>query len=967
MKQIKNLYRTLFGIFLLIATVGNLQAQACADSFTIKTESTESLCQSDGTVTVTLEGNTSDVINIEYKLASDSYITSYQSSNHFVGVPSGTYTLTVKALCIADGNTFQKTSQVKVKGTYKVPEASYMPGDSRQSYDYCATGIIVLEVIGGNGNFTFDIVEAPPGVNIGRVSVSKKDTKYTLAGDNYPGGNYKINVSDGCYTSVATFTFETITELPIVNMRQKPKYKPNATLNCDSLYYRGSPDIFGYDYEQNLQLPVLTKYVNAGMYEIGVGKGDAMPLNWHTLPPKDIKEYMLDIRPYKYSDLYSSGIRLYIRLKKCVKKLSYTSFNIGVPIYYPTFKVDCTSPTHWNTWTFRVYDYDSSLSLYCYPISVVLEDESGVELLNETVSAPSGSTSTIRVPYNPLKKYFVTVTDAQGFVMKSGDRQRTFSRDQEVDSDIFTCKYATLKIVSHSEGCEESVLITIQDSSGKIVWSINSLSSGMTSPQHFFYEAIYGETYSVTFQYPDGTKVRKTIKQDFTYPTGYNVKMSSSLAYKEDAGEVKVNSIGEFPKGTTFSLVGPDSVVFNHKANIASSWFELNGIFPAGEYVLTVDYNCQNKTHTQTFTLPGGYRVERYTKSMKEDCKGLTVTPNFEISYQRKPMDTPGYFKLISGPVGYDRDLYRTGNSVTLTSPGTYVLGVGPSSYSQSLKMDTIVYNPSALALKESGTHAYECTPGNPAVILAEGQYGVTPYTYELWDETATTKLAADIVSDKQIYFSYGSAGDTFLVRVTDLCGNSFQQAVTVQSLVTGSLLETVPLDGACIGSTIDITCKTVGNTTYSWTGPNGFTSSSQNLKFTNVDVSMTGWYTVSLTPQYCGTSVIDSIYVKVHPELTLGDIEFSPDNRQVLQGTVATGSGTYTYQWQLSTDNNTWTDIAGATATDYELPKKPVFRKHYYRIAVTDACSTVCSNAKVIKPRSILINPHLPSSIQNK
>ncbi len=65
---------------------------------------------------------------------------------------------------------------------------------------------------------------------------------------------------------------------------------------------------------------------------------------------------------------------------------------------------------------------------------------------------------------------------------------------------------------------------------------------------------------------------------------------------------------------------------------------------------------------------------------------------------------------------------------------------------------------------------------------------------------------------------------------------------------------------------------------------------------------------------------------------------------------TAAGGDGTYAYQWQSSTDNITFTDIAGATSKNYDPPT--LSGDIYYRRVVTSgACTTsLISNVVVFK-----------------
>ena len=55
-----------------------------------------------------------------------------------------------------------------------------------------------------------------------------------------------------------------------------------------------------------------------------------------------------------------------------------------------------------------------------------------------------------------------------------------------------------------------------------------------------------------------------------------------------------------------------------------------------------------------------------------------------------------------------------------------------------------------------------------------------------------------------------------------------------------------------CTGSTINLSTPTVAGATYAWTGPNGFTSASQNPTIPNATAAMAGTYSVTVTGSGC-------------------------------------------------------------------------------------------------------------------
>jgi len=98
-----------------------------------------------------------------------------------------------------------------------------------------------------------------------------------------------------------------------------------------------------------------------------------------------------------------------------------------------------------------------------------------------------------------------------------------------------------------------------------------------------------------------------------------------------------------------------------------------------------------------------------------------------------------------------------------------------------------------------------------------------------------------------QLRFEYtqDSSGICTNVRPTHTqCGVMFDNLV-VQSFVSVTTANNGPI---CEGATLQLSASTVTGATYSWTGPNGFTSSLQNPSIPNATTAASGTYSVTLT-----------------------------------------------------------------------------------------------------------------------
>ncbi|MCO5267820.1 MAG: T9SS type A sorting domain-containing protein [Brumimicrobium sp.] len=112
-----------------------------------------------------------------------------------------------------------------------------------------------------------------------------------------------------------------------------------------------------------------------------------------------------------------------------------------------------------------------------------------------------------------------------------------------------------------------------------------------------------------------------------------------------------------------------------------------------------------------------------------------------------------------------------------------------------------------------------------------------------------------------------GSNDGAYVVTVDNgLCSST----ATIQINVAGSISVNASsnLTTLCTGNTLHLTASASGATVFSWTGPNGFTSSQQNPSFVTSSASQSGIYTV-VASNTAGCSVSSSVNVTVNPSPT--------------------------------------------------------------------------------------------------
>jgi hypothetical protein len=157
-----------------------------------------------------------------------------------------------------------------------------------------------------------------------------------------------------------------------------------------------------------------------------------------------------------------------------------------------------------------------------------------------------------------------------------------------------------------------------------------------------------------------------------------------------------------------------------------------------------------------------------------------------------------------------------------------------------------------------------------------------------------------------------------------------------------------------------------IGTITYQWQSSTDNGTSWNNITGeTSETYAPTGAFTT--TTQYkrnasnsCGTVSSNTITITVHPPLSGGIIKMAEPQEycygitpSILYGvspaTGGSGSSNYSYQWESSTDNSTFTNMSGATSETYS--PGALTQTTYYRRLVTDGygCS-VSSDTLEIK-----------------
>ncbi len=156
------------------------------------------------------------------------------------------------------------------------------------------------------------------------------------------------------------------------------------------------------------------------------------------------------------------------------------------------------------------------------------------------------------------------------------------------------------------------------------------------------------------------------------------------------------------------------------------------------------------------------------------------------------------------------------------------------------------------------------------------------------------------------------SAQNPSIPGATTNASGTYSVTVTVNSITSSPGTTTATVNAApaaptagnngpvCSGTTLNLTASTIAGATYSWTGPNSFTSSAQNPSIANATTNASGTYNVNVTLNGCtSTSATTSATVN----LTHGPGTDRWQQRTCLRGQYFESHRFHSCRWDLQLD----------------------------------------------------------------
>ncbi len=316
-----------------------------------------------------------------------------------------------------------------------------------------------------------------------------------------------------------------------------------------------------------------------------------------------------------------------------------------------------------------------------------------------------------------------------------------------------------------------------------------------------------------------------------------------------------------------------------------------------------------------------------------------------------------------------------TGNSVTasMTVTGTYTYTVtGTSSAGCTNTKNVVITVTNALRGGVVGADQTICAGSTPVALssVSSAGGGGGTYTYT-WQSSTDNASFAAITGANSVTYSPGALSATTYFRrsVNDGSSTAFSNVITINvdaASVAGTATTTT--SAVCNGGTADITLSgNTGNIQWqsssngtSWSDISGETTSS----YTTGTLTQTTYFRAQVTSGVCSAANSGTVTITVDAASVGGTASALPTavcsgSTSVLSLTGQTG----TIQWQSSTDNATWANVAGGSgATTASYTSATLTQTTYFRALVTSGvCSAAASGSASV---TVTASPTAPASI---
>ncbi|OCX51945.1 hypothetical protein BEL04_18265 [Mucilaginibacter sp. PPCGB 2223] len=300
--------------------------------------------------------------------------------------------------------------------------------------------------------------------------------------------------------------------------------------------------------------------------------------------------------------------------------------------------------------------------------------------------------------------------------------------------------------------------------------------------------------------------------------------------------------------GAVYSWTGPNGFTSNLQNPSIGNTTTVNG----GTYSVTATVNgCTSAAGTVNVVV-NPVPAAPVATSNSPVCQGSSINLSVKT--------TPGYTYAWTGPNNfYSTQANPTIPAAAQANAGTYYVTATSSSctgpaQAVTVEVDQTPVNPVA------SSNSPVCT-GDPITLFASTFVGAT---YKWTGPNGFSSNLQNPVINTAVTASAGIYTVTITAPGCSVTASTTTKVIVNQTPIAPTAGSNSPV---CVSDDINLSAATVAGATYSWTGPNGFTSVLQNPVIHNVALADSGIYKVTVTVNAC-TSAATSTTVAINKPL---------------------------------------------------------------------------------------------------
>ena len=223
-----------------------------------------------------------------------------------------------------------------------------------------------------------------------------------------------------------------------------------------------------------------------------------------------------------------------------------------------------------------------------------------------------------------------------------------------------------------------------------------------------------------------------------------------------------------------------------------------------------------------------------------------------------------------TGPNGFTSSLREPHiDNVTFANSGTYSCTVTIPGQGTS---DPMTLDIEILPELHADFTVAGAAPGIPTQFTGTETTYPTGYTNKITSRTwdfGDGSTAATGTNPTHVYTTPGTYNVTYTIVAENATGGTCEDSKTIPVTVECSIMPPViEYNDACHGSTLHLSAQYVDGVSYSWTGPNGFTSTLREPQINNVTFANSGTYSCAISISESCSSDQETLDIEILPEL---------------------------------------------------------------------------------------------------